>query len=176
LRFHSPSVEQTGALARLLASVLDDRGLVVSLVGDLGVGKTVFVKGLAEGLGIDPAGVASPTFVICSEYPTPAGHVLAHVDLYRVEHAGELEAVGFDDLLEPGALVAVEWGDRFPEVLPPDHLKIEILRPDPITNPDRRDLHALSCGPVSRVALARWTDALDQGEPGGRRPELSRWP
>ena len=165
MRFRSQSAERTSAAARLLASVLDDRGLVVSLIGDLGVGKTVFVKGLAEGVGIDPAGVTSPTFVICSEYPTPGGHGLAHVDLYRVEHAGELETVGLLDLLEPGALVAVEWGDRFPDALPPDHLKIEILRPDPVANPARRDLIALSCGPVSSAALARWTDALDQAEP-----------
>jgi tRNA threonylcarbamoyladenosine biosynthesis protein TsaE len=164
LRFLSRSPEQTGAAARLLAAALDERGLVVSLVGDLGVGKTVFVKGLAAGLGLDPACVTSPTFVICSEYPTPAGHRLAHVDLYRVEHVGELEAVGFVDLLEPGALVAVEWGDRFSEVLPPDHLKIEILRPDPVADPARRDLHALSCGPISSSVLARWTDALDPGE------------
>jgi tRNA threonylcarbamoyladenosine biosynthesis protein TsaE len=164
LRFRSPSAEQTAAAARLLASVLDDRGLVVSLIGDLGVGKTVFVKGLAEGLGIDPAGVASPTFVLCSEYPTPAGHGLAHIDFYRVEQVGEIEAMGFVDLLEPGAVVAVEWGDRFSEVLPPDHLKIEILRPDPFTDPARRDLHALSCGPVSSAALARWTDTLDPCE------------
>jgi tRNA threonylcarbamoyladenosine biosynthesis protein TsaE len=164
LRFRSRSAEQTGAAARRLASVLDDRGLVVSLIGDLGVGKTVFVKGLAEGLGIDPAGVTSPTFVICSEYPTPAGHRLAHIDLYRVEHVGELEAMGFVDLFEPGAVVAVEWADRFPEALPPDHLEIEILRPDPIADPAGRELHALSCGPVSSAALARWIDALDQAD------------
>lgn len=164
LRFRSPSPERTAAAARLLASLLDDRGLVVSLVGDLGVGKTVFVKGFAEGLGIDPASVVSPTFVICSEYPTRTGRGLAHVDLYRVERIGELEATGFVDLLEPGAVVAVEWGDRFREALPSDHLEIEILRPDPVADPARRDLHALSCGPVSSAALARWTDALDQRE------------
>ena len=73
--------------------------------------------------------------------------------------------MGFVDLHEPGALVAVEWGDRFSEALPPDHLVIEILRPDPVDEPARRDLHALSCGPVSSAALARWTDALDQAEP-----------
>jgi tRNA threonylcarbamoyladenosine biosynthesis protein TsaE len=166
LRFRSPSADQTRAAAQSLATVLDERGLVISLVGDLGVGKTVFVKGLAEGLGIDPDGVASPTFVICSQYPTPSRHGLAHVDLYRVEHLGELEAVGFDDLLEPGAVVAVEWGDRFPDALPPDRLEIEILRPDPVSDPARRDLHALSCGPVSSAALARWTEALDPGNPG----------
>jgi len=142
--------------------VLDERGLVVSLVGGLGVGKTAFVKGLAAGLGIDPAGVASPTFVICSEYPTAAGGRLAHVDLYRVEHADELLTMGFDDLLEPGAVVAVEWGDRFREVFPPDHLEIEILRPDPVADPARRDLHALSSGPVSSAALERWIAALDR--------------
>jgi tRNA threonylcarbamoyladenosine biosynthesis protein TsaE len=137
---------------------------VASLVGGLGVGKTAFVKGLAEGLGINPAGVASPTFVICSEYPTAVGGRLAHVDLYRVEHAAELVAVGFDDLLEPGAVVAVEWGDRFPEAFPPDHLEIEILRPDPVGDPDGRDLHALSSGPVSSAALERWIEVLERSE------------
>lgn len=139
---------------------------MLSLVGDLGVGKTAFVKGLAEGLGVDPDRVTSPTFVICSEYPTPTGGGLAHVDLYRVEHVSELEATGFVDLLEAGARVAIEWGDRFPEALPPDHLKIEIFRPEPAADPARRDLHALSCGPISSAVLARWTDVLDLAEPG----------
>jgi tRNA threonylcarbamoyladenosine biosynthesis protein TsaE len=160
LRFRSPSPEGTAEAARLLATVLDDRGLVISLVGGLGVGKTVFVKGLGSGLGIDAARIASPTFVICSEYPTAAGRRLAHVDLYRVEHEAELEAVGFGDLLEPGAVVAVEWADRFPDALPPDHLVVEILRPDPVADPSRRDLHALGSGPVSSAALERWSEAL----------------
>ena len=160
MQFPSRSPENTRAAARLLASVVDERGLVVSLVGALGAGKTVFAKGLAAGLGIDPAKVASPTFVIASEYPAAAGRRLAHVDLYRVESSEELEAAGFADLLEPGAVVAVEWGDRFPAALPPDRLEIEICRPDPVGDPAGRVLHALSSGSVSSAALARWREAL----------------
>jgi tRNA threonylcarbamoyladenosine biosynthesis protein TsaE len=160
LQLPSPSPEHTRAAARLLASVLDDRGLVVGLVGPLGSGKTVFAKGLAEGLGVDPAAVASPTFVIASEYPTPSGRRLAHVDLYRVESPEELDAVGFADLLDPGSVVVVEWADRFPEALPQDRLAIEISRPKPAALAAGRVLRALSSGPVSQAALVRWREAL----------------
>lgn len=160
MRFRSPNPDATAAAARQLAGAIDAGGLVISLVGDLGTGKTLFVKGLAEGLGVDPACVTSPTFVICSEYPLPDGRRLAHVDLYRVEHAGELEAAGFLDLLDPGAVVAVEWGDRFPEALPRDRLEIAIVRPDPKADPAGRLLSALSSGPASGAALARWSEAL----------------
>jgi tRNA threonylcarbamoyl adenosine modification protein YjeE len=139
---------------------MDERGLVVSLVGPLGAGKTVFVKGLAQGLGIDPAVVTSPTFVISSEYPIGAGRRLAHVDLYRVESRDELEAAGFADLLETGAVVAVEWGDRFSEALPPDRLEIAISGPDSARDPAERVLYALSSGAVSKAALLRWRRAL----------------
>ena len=133
---------------------------MVSLIGPLGAGKTVFVKGLAAGLGIDPALVASPTFVIASEYPAAGGRRLAHVDLYRVESRDELDAAGFADLLEPGTVVAVEWGDRFPEALPSDRLEVAISRPDPGGDTAARALHALSSGAVSEAALARWREAL----------------
>lgn len=136
------------------------RGLVVALVGPLGAGKTAFAKGLAEGLGIDPAVVASPTFVVACEYPTADGRPLAHVDCYRVGSRDELEAAGFADLLEPGAVVVVEWADRFPEALPVDRLTLEISRPDTGADPDLRTLHALSSGPVSEATLARWREAL----------------
>ena len=113
-----PSPEATRAAAGALARAVGPEGLLIALIGPLGAGKTVFAKGLAEGLGIDPAVVASPTFVIASEYPVPDGRRLAHIDLYRVESAAELEAAGFLDWLEPGVLVAVEWADRLPEALP----------------------------------------------------------
>jgi len=160
LQFPSPSPEATRAAGRLLASAVDERGLVVSLVGPLGAGKTVFVKGLAEGLGIDPAAVASPTFVISSEYPAGGGRLLAHVDLYRVESRDELESTGFADLLEPGAVVAVEWGDRFPAALPLDRLEIAIERPDSGADPAARLVRALSSGPISTAALDRWREAI----------------
>ena len=118
-----------------------------------------------------PAAVTSPTFVIASEYPTAAGRRLTHVDLYRVESPEGLEAAGFADLLEPGAVVAGEWADRFPAALPPDRLEIEIRRPDPVGNPAGRVLHALSSGPVSSAVLVRWREALAAR---GGRPDLDR--
>jgi tRNA threonylcarbamoyladenosine biosynthesis protein TsaE len=160
LQLPSPSPEATRAAADALARAVDRRGLVVALVGPLGAGKTVFVKGLAEGLGIDPAAVASPSFTISSEYPGPGGRRLAHVDLYRVESSGELEATGFLDLLEPGAVVAVEWADRLPDALPADRLEVHLARPDAAGAPCRRLIEGRALGPVAESALARWRRAL----------------
>jgi tRNA threonylcarbamoyladenosine biosynthesis protein TsaE len=136
--------------------------LVLALVGTLGAGKTLFVKGLAEGLGVDPGLVASPTFAIVNEYPdasAPArGTRLAHVDLYRLERSGELEDVGFADLLEPDAVVAVEWADRFPEALPSDRLELELVRPSDA--PEERRCRARALGSRAEAVLAQWRLAL----------------
>ena len=84
------------------------RGDVVLLTGELGAGKTTFVRGVARGTG-STAGVASPTFQLVRIYP---GRVqLAHVDLYRIENSAELRDLGLEELASQGAVV-VEWGDR----------------------------------------------------------------
>ena len=132
--------------------------MVLALVGALGAGKTVFVKGLAEGLGVDPALVASPTFSIVNEYPNARGTRLAHVDLYRLERSAELEDVGFLDLLEPDAVVAVEWGDRFPNALPADRLVIEFVRP--VGQPEFRLCQASALGDSAAGVLADWRQTL----------------
>jgi tRNA threonylcarbamoyladenosine biosynthesis protein TsaE len=131
---------------------------VIGLAGPLGAGKTAFVKGLAEGLGIDPDQVASPTFVIASEYPASAGRRLVHVDFYRLASVAELDATGFRDLLGPDAIVAAEWADQLPEGLPDDRLDLRIERAS--AAPSERVLHASGSGPVSRAALDRWRQAL----------------
>jgi tRNA threonylcarbamoyladenosine biosynthesis protein TsaE len=116
------SAEDTRALGRSLAEATAGRA-TLSLEGPLGAGKTCFVQGLAEGLGIDPAGVSSPTFTLVHEYP--GGRLpLVHFDLYRLDSAGELAAIGYEDyVLEPG-ICAIEWGDKFPEALPSGALRI----------------------------------------------------
>ncbi|MGI9590649.1 MAG: tRNA (adenosine(37)-N6)-threonylcarbamoyltransferase complex ATPase subunit type 1 TsaE [Myxococcota bacterium] len=159
MSWRSPGPEATAEAAFALARCIGDAGLVIALVGPLGAGKTAFVNGLAAGLGLDPARVASPTFVIASKHPAGARR-LAHVDLYRVESEAELEAVGFLDLLEPGAVVAVEWADRFPGALPADRLELRIERPAGATEPGLRVLHATGSGPASQAALACWREAL----------------
>lgn len=150
--------EQTHAAARSLATCVGDEGLVLALVGPLGAGKTLFVQGLAEGLGIDPARVTSPTFVIAAEYPRSGDRRLHHVDLYRVQSNSELEQTGFLDLLEPGAVVAVEWADRFARALPPDQLVLTLERPrgGAAKAASTRALRALARGPVSTRVLDCW--------------------
>lgn len=143
-----------------LGAAIGPDGLVVALVGPLGAGKTLFVQGLAQGLGLDPRQVVSPTFVIASEYAGPAGRRLAHVDLYRLGDRAELEATGFADLLEPRGVVAVEWADRFPEALPGDRLEVRLERVAEGGTGQRRVLHAIALGNAAAAALAQWSAAL----------------
>jgi tRNA threonylcarbamoyladenosine biosynthesis protein TsaE len=104
------SEQETFALAKELARGLKP-GEFVLLHGDLGAGKTVFVRGLAAGLGIDPDSVTSPTFVLIQHYigPTP----LIHADLYRLESGAAVDDLGLEDI-SSGGVVAVEWAERMP--------------------------------------------------------------
>lgn len=112
-RFRSGSQRETERIAADLAAALEP-GAVLVLSGDLGAGKTAFVRGLAEGLGIDPAEVASPTFTLVHEYR--GGRLpLVHVDLYRLESA-ELDEVGLDEDLASAGVVAIEWPERLARI------------------------------------------------------------
>jgi tRNA threonylcarbamoyladenosine biosynthesis protein TsaE len=103
------SEDETAAVGRALASELT-KGSVVLLYGDLGAGKTAFVKGLAEGLGVARSEVSSPTFTLMQEYR--GGRLpLFHADLYRLNDAREIEELGLDEIAADGAL-AIEWADR----------------------------------------------------------------
>jgi tRNA threonylcarbamoyladenosine biosynthesis protein TsaE len=106
----STSVDETQALGRRLGERLA-AGSVVLLYGDLGVGKTAFVRGLAEGLGADPDEVSSPTFTIVQEY---RGRLpLYHADLYRLQAGPETEDLGLEELVTLGGVLAIEWAERF---------------------------------------------------------------
>lgn len=120
------SEAETAATGHTLAARLR-AGDVVLLYGDLGAGKTAFVRGLAEGLGIDPEEVSSPTFTIVQQYRGER-LTLLHVDLYRLE-AKEVDDLGLDELGE-GAVVAIEWAERLPRT-PPDAISVTLTqRPD----------------------------------------------
>lgn len=93
-------------------------GSVIALVGGLGAGKTHWTKGLVAALG-SSAEVTSPTFALVHEYPGARLPVF-HVDFYRLETSQELIALGWDEYLEAGGVIIAEWGDKFPELLPPD--------------------------------------------------------
>lgn len=93
-------------------------GTVIALVGGLGAGKTHWTKGFVAAMG-STAEVTSPTFGLVHEYS--GGRLpICHLDFYRLEAAGELIALGWDELLEQDGVVIAEWGDKFPEMLPPD--------------------------------------------------------
>jgi tRNA threonylcarbamoyladenosine biosynthesis protein TsaE len=105
------SESETAAVGRDVARSAGP-GTIILLYGDLGAGKTAFVRGLAEGLGIDPAEVSSPTFTLIQEYR--GGRLpLYHVDLYRLQSI-EVEELGLDDERMAEAVTAIEWSDRLP--------------------------------------------------------------
>jgi tRNA threonylcarbamoyladenosine biosynthesis protein TsaE len=103
------SVAETEAVAETLAASLRG-GEVVLLSGELGAGKTAFVRGLARGLGVDPQAVASPTFVLLTSYP---GRLqLHHADLYRLTGDGDDRELGLEELPGAGGVLAIEWAER----------------------------------------------------------------
>jgi tRNA threonylcarbamoyladenosine biosynthesis protein TsaE len=122
------SEEQTIALAREFARTLQ-AGDVVLLSGNLGAGKTAFVRGIAEGLGVDPGEVSSPTFTIVHEYR--GGRLtLYHADLYRLEQAAT-EDIGLEEMGVADGVLAIEWPDRLTHSLPgATHVHIEIVNDD----------------------------------------------
>lgn len=97
---------------------------MLALTGDLGTGKTVLTRGIALGLGIPMDQVSSPTFTLIQEYP---GSIpLIHVDLYRLERPSELSALGLEEYFTPSTIVIIEWAERFPQILPSDHIAIRL--------------------------------------------------
>jgi len=114
--------QDTAAIGRELGATLS-AGDVVLLHGDLGAGKTAFVRGLAEGLGVDSQEVSSPTFTLVQEYR--GGRLpLFHVDLYRLNDPREIDDLGLDEIAEDGVL-AIEWAERHPRP-PRDVVRVRI--------------------------------------------------
>lgn len=126
ITLNSHSVSETEAIAGRLVEALAEGG-VVALSGELGSGKTQFVRGLVRALGGDEGQVHSPTFVLMHEYRCPGRRVF-HLDAYRVG-APDFEAIGFDELLlaaREGDIVAVEWAEKIAELLPPKVISVRI--------------------------------------------------
>ena len=110
MTIHTRTESETSDAGEAFARLLHP-GDVVLLYGDLGAGKTAFVRGLARGLGADADEVSSPTFTIIQEYGGAAA-TLFHVDLYRLEPV-EVDDLGLEDLIASGGIVAVEWAERW---------------------------------------------------------------
>jgi tRNA threonylcarbamoyladenosine biosynthesis protein TsaE len=121
-----------GQLAARLAAVLPPRTLV-TLAGDLGAGKTTFVKAVAAATGIDPAEVTSPTFGLIHVYQPPAATAaggrperIVHADMYRLADSGELAETGWDDAIAGAGWVFVEWPERIAAALPAERIDLAI--------------------------------------------------
>jgi len=120
------SEADTIALGRRLAGELKG---VVLLIGNLGAGKTTLVKGIAEGAGAASQDeVSSPTFTLIHEYGSPVR--LYHIDLYRLDTEREVQSLGLEDLFATGRLVLIEWGERFPRLMPVPRTEIKITTQD----------------------------------------------
>lgn len=118
----SPSETESlgGSIGRAL-----EGGEVLALIGELGVGKTALVRGIAAGLHAPAASVSSPTFVLIHEYH---GRLpLIHVDLYRLRTEAEAEDLGLQDYFTGQRVTAIEWADRFPAILPQDRLEVRLM-------------------------------------------------
>jgi tRNA threonylcarbamoyladenosine biosynthesis protein TsaE len=122
--FETKSASETIQIGKNIGSLLrpDD---VVALVGELGAGKTQFIKGLAEGAGVGkPTYISSPSFTLINEY---LGRVpFYHIDLFRLEQEKEAEELGLEDYFQAGGITAIEWADKIPSLLPEEILWIEI--------------------------------------------------
>lgn len=127
MEYLSHSEAETEALGRRLAAVLSP-GTVLAYRGGLGMGKTAFTRGLADGLGYSGR-VTSPTFTIVNEYE--GGRLpLFHFDMYRLPDADALFDIGWEDYLDRGGICAVEWSEQVEDALPPETIWVTLSRRD----------------------------------------------
>jgi tRNA threonylcarbamoyladenosine biosynthesis protein TsaE len=146
-----------GQLAARLAAVLQP-GVLVTLAGDLGAGKTTFVKAVAAAVGIDPAEVTSPTFGLIHVHQPPAATATAgrperivHADMYRLADAGELAETGWDEAIATAGWVFVEWPERIAAALPAERIDLAIG----IESPSARTLTFTARGAEAAAIVRR---------------------
>ena len=125
--FETNSEEETIELGRKIARGLPKRAVVL-LIGNLGAGKTTLAKGILSGLGVaDPEDVTSPTFTLIHEYgPRDDSRRVYHIDLYRLETRQQVETLGLDEIIDRESMVLIEWGERFPDLLPAGRIEIHL--------------------------------------------------
>ncbi len=129
--FETHSEQETIELGRRIARELPSRAVVL-LIGNLGAGKTTLAKGIVSGLNsAQPEEVSSPTFTLIHEH----GRVY-HIDLYRLDLPEQAATLGLDEIFDRDAVVLIEWGERFPQLIPADHFEIRLRALDE----DRREL------------------------------------
>jgi tRNA threonylcarbamoyladenosine biosynthesis protein TsaE len=160
----SNGVDETQALGQQVGACLQI-GDVVCLYGEFGSGKTVFVKGLATGLGVQrETMVRSPSFVLIHRYE---GHVpVYHADLYRLDSPTEVDDIGLRELLGGDGVVVIEWADKLAASLPAARLDVTLYH----VEADRRRIVLCPLGARAVSCLEQWqkrrVDGVDHGRPG----------
>ena len=150
---HSP--EETAHLAGTIGKIIRE-GTVICLDGELGVGKTLFVRALAHTLGVE-SDVTSPTFNLMNIYE--AACPIVHFDLYRIASEEELEDIGFFEYAEATeGLVLIEWAEKFPDAMPADHLSVRIEA----LNDEERQFTFVAKGKKSRALLEELKRIVDR--------------
>lgn len=151
VELRAAAADDTRAVGEAIAALLRPRDAVI-LTGSLGAGKTTLVQGIARGLGVTDT-VVSPTFTLVREY---RGRLdVAHVDVYRLDRIQDVLDLGLEDLADGEAVLLVEWGDAVQEVLPPDHLTIEL------TGSEDDEARLLVLTPGGQTWVERW-ERLEQ--------------
>jgi tRNA threonylcarbamoyladenosine biosynthesis protein TsaE len=136
--FHTQSEEETIAAGEKLAAELPPKAVVL-LIGNLGAGKTTLAKGIVKGLGAAPPDeVSSPTFRLIHEY-SPSVY---HIDLYRLDREDQVATLGLDEIFDRTAVVLIEWGERFPRLMPNERTEVYLR----ITGDDSREIEVVGCG------------------------------
>lgn len=160
-----PSRTATEAFGRIIGQTLRG-GETLALSGELGAGKTALVRGIAAGLGTPPSHVTSPTFVLIHEY---CGRLpLIHMDLYRLRSLADAESIGLHEYFQGTTVTAIEWADKFPELLPRDRLELTLQHKAPTA----RTARMLARGPRASALLA----ALKQHARQTRRTTTAKGP
>lgn len=135
------SPEETEQVGFELARLLENDTTLpsfIALYGDLGVGKTAFVRGFTR--VFSPAAlVRSPTFALVNEYPTRGGRRVFHFDMYRITDEDDLYSIGYYDYLDDGSICLVEWSENIPYAIPDSHIRVDIEKTD-LDKPDERKI------------------------------------
>ena len=135
------SPEETEQVGFELAKDLEKKTSLppfIALYGDLGVGKTAFVRGFAKVFSPNSL-VRSPTFALVNEYPTKGNRRVFHFDMYRITDEDDLYSIGYYDYLDDGSICLVEWSENIPYAIPDEHIRVEITKTN-LDTPDERNI------------------------------------
>ena len=156
MRLVTLSAEETTDVGNRLGKELLP-GDMVALTGELGAGKTCLTKGISRGLQVpEESYVRSPSFMILNIYP--GRHTLHHMDLYRIHTASEVEDLGYREFFYGDGVTVVEWAEKIPDMLPPDHLRVRFSCLDE----NRREILLESKGTRFENRRAIWNDTLSR--------------